>query len=197
MPLRLDVLDSETRRSKYHRRTALFFPQEEVAIDEQADSSDCCWSLFVGFQLACCSDEVRLWPPLWSTRRQQAHISKWKHVFFASTSTHIKKKHFFQDVPHASNWLATILGAFFIKSNNAFFLSVHPCEAHFESQSLQASVDTFDSESGSSGPVEHFSQTVERGCAVKRQTGKRQATALSRMSELCNNTAEHSFALHA
>ena len=87
---------------------------------------------------------MRLWPPLWSTRRQQAPLIKMETCVFCF------KKNIFQDIPHASNWLATILGAFFSsRPTMRIFLSVHPCEAHFESQSLQASVDTFDSESGS------------------------------------------------
>ena len=151
----------------------------------------CCWSLFFGFPLACCSDQDETLATVMEYQTPAGTLFKNGNMcfFFASRKT------FFQDIPHASNWLATILGAFFSsRPTKRFFLSVHPCEAHFESQSLQASVDTFDSESGSLDLLNIFSQTVERGCVV---TSKRQATALSRMSELCNNTAEHSFALHS
>ena len=70
--------------------------------------------------------------------------------FFASTSTHIKKNRFFPRHTTRQQLAGHNSGSvFFITSDNAFFfLSVHPCEAHFESQGLQASVDTFDSESG-------------------------------------------------
>ena len=92
---------------------------------------------------------TRLWPPLWSTRRQQAHFQNGNMFFLLQHLPTSRKTVFFPDIPHASNWLATILGAFFSSlPTMRFFLSVHPCEAHFESLGLQASVDTFDSESG-------------------------------------------------
>ena len=82
-------------------------------------------------------------------------------MFFASTSTHIKKKRFFPKTYRtpATGW-PQILGAFSSsRPTMRFFLSVHPCDAHFESQSLQASVDTFDSESGSSDLLNIFRRT--------------------------------------
>ena len=93
----------------------------------------CCWSLFFGFPLACCSDEDET---LATATEYQTPAGTLKNGNMCFLLRHLptSRKTFFQDIPHASNWLATVLGAFFfITSDNAFFLSVCPCEADFES----------------------------------------------------------------
>ena len=87
---------------------------------------------------------MRLWPPLWSTRRQQAPLIKMETCVFCFKKTFSKTYH-----TPATGWPQFWERFFHHVQQCEFFLSVQPCEAHFESQSLQASVDTFDSESGS------------------------------------------------
>ena len=110
----------------------------------------CCWSLFFGFPHACCSDEDETLATAREYQTPAGTLLKMETCGFCFDVYPHQEKHFSKTYHTRATGWPQFWERFFITSDNAFFLSVHPCEAHFESQGLQASLDTFDSECGSS-----------------------------------------------